>query len=148
MSIWNFMKEMNQFQTQLKELTQANAFGSWPRVAFLPGLSGRHFPLLNLSSDDENIVVEALAPGLAADSLKVSAIRDKLTIAGEKANSGVADEKYHRNERSAGKFTRTIEMPTPIQPDKVSAEYTNGIIKIVLPKAEESKPRQIDIKIS
>lgn len=148
MSIWNFMKEMNQLQTQLNELTKAKPFGSWPRIAFLPGLSGRHFPLLNLSTDEENVVVEALAPGLAPDSLKVSAVRDKLTITGEKAKAEVADEKFHRNERSAGKFTRTIEMPVFIEPDMVSADYTNGILKIVLPKAEESKPRQIDIKIS
>ncbi len=147
MTIWNFLKEMDQLQSQLGELARLNSVSGWPRMAFMPGVSARHFPMMNISSDDQNIVVEALAPGLATESLKVTAVRDKLTISGEKARSKVESDKFHRSERSAGKFTRTIELPTPIDPDRVQAEYTNGILKITLPKAEESKPRQIEIKL-
>ena len=103
--------------------------------------------MMNISSDDQNIVVEALAPGLDTESLKVTALRDKLTISGEKAKVKVDGDKFHRNERSAGKFTRTIELPNPIDPDKVQAEYNSGILKITLPKAEEARPRQIEIKL-
>ncbi len=147
MSIWNFLKEMDQLQSQLGELARLNSISGWPRMAFLPGVSARHFPMMNISSDDQNIVVEALAPGLATESLKVTALRDKLTISGEKARINVDSEKYHRSERSAGKFTRTIELPIPIDPDRVQAEYNNGILKISMPKAEEAKPRQIEIKL-
>jgi HSP20 family protein len=126
MSIWNFLKEMDQLQSQLGELARMNAINGWPRMAFLPGVSARHFPMMNISSDDQNIVVEALAPGLDTETLKVSALRDKLSISGEKARIKVGAEKFHRNERSAGKFTRTIELPVPINPDRVQAEYTNG----------------------
>ena len=148
MSIWNFLKEMDQLQSQLGELARLNSVGGWPRMSFLPGLSSRHYPMMNVSADDQNIYVEALAPGLDSQSLKVTAIRDKLTISGEKATLKVASEKYHRNERSAGKFTRTIELPTQINPDKVAAEYNSGILKITLPKSEEAKPRQIEIKVN
>ncbi len=147
MNIWNFLKEMDQLQSQLGELSRLNAVSGWPRMAFLPGVSARHFPMMNISSDDQNIVVEALAPGLDTESLKVTALRDKLTISGEKAPIKVDSEKFHRNERSAGKFTRTIELPNPIDPDKVQAEYNNGILKITLPKAEEARPRQIEIRL-
>lgn len=147
MSIWNLLKEMDTLQSQLGELSRFGNLGSWPKMAFLPGVSARHFPLMNVSGDDQNIYVEALAPGLATETLKVTALRDKLTISGEKAKSKIAEDKFHRNERAAGKFTRSIELPTPINPDKVAADYKQGILTITLPRAEEAKPRQIDIKI-
>lgn len=147
MSVWNFLKEVDQLQSQLGELARLNWVGGWPRMAFMPGVSARHYPMMNISSNDQNILVEALAPGLDVETIKVSAIRDKLTISGEKARVKVPSEKFHRNERSAGKFTRSIELPTSIDPDKVQAEYTNGILKITLPKVEEAKPRQIEIKL-
>jgi HSP20 family protein len=74
-------------------------------------------------------------------------MRDKLTISGEKAKLDVSDDKFHRNERAAGKFTRTIEVPAPIDADGVEAEYKQGILRITMPRAEEAKPRQIDIKL-
>jgi HSP20 family protein len=146
MSIWNLLKEMEHLQNQMGELANAN-FKQWPKLAFLPGVSARHFPLLNLSSDDQNVYVEALAPGVNTDTLKVTALKDKLTISGEKTRLEVEEDKFHRSERAAGKFSRTIELPVPTNPDAVSAEYKNGIIKITIPKAEEAKPKQINIKL-
>jgi HSP20 family protein len=117
------------------------------RASFLPGRQARGYPLVNLSEDRDAIYAEALAPGVDPATLDVSVMRDRLTISGEKISgaSGVKQEDFHRNEREAGKFVRTIRLATEVDADKVRADYKNGLLKIVLPKAEEAKPKQIAV---
>lgn len=148
MSVWNFLREMDELQSQLGELSRFGALRGLPRTAFLPGVSARHFPMINIASDEQKIVIEALAPGLDTDSLKLQALANRITISGAKAKLNVEPEKYHRNERSTGKFTRTIELPTQIDPEKVTAEYKNGILVVNMPKAEKAKAHNVAIKIA
>lgn len=148
MSVWNFLREMDELQSQLGELNRFGALHGLPRMSFLPGVSARHFPMINIASDDQKVVIEALAPGLDTDSLKVQALQNRITISGEKSRLNVEAEKFHRNERSTGKFSRTIELPTQIDPEKVTAEYTNGILKVTMPKAEKAKAHNVAIKIN
>lgn len=120
-----------------------------PQIAFLPGYSARSYPLLNLSEDKDHLYVEALAPGVDPQALDVTIVRNHLTISGEKPGSqGVAREAYHRNERAAGKFIRTIELPVEVDSNRIQAQYVDGLLKITLPKAEQAKPKQINIAIS
>lgn len=121
----------------------------YARSAFLPSLSARSYPLLNMSEDASSVYVEALAPGLNPETIEVTVLRDQLRIAGEKAaiNPDIKPEAYHRNERGAGRFTRVIGLPTEVDGDKVSAEYKNGLLLLTLPKHESAKPKQVTVKV-
>jgi HSP20 family protein len=119
------------------------------QASFLPGHAARAYPRVNVAEDADNITIEALAPGVDPEKLEITVVRNTLTIAGEKsAPEGVDREAYHRSERSAGRFVRTIELSTEVDPDKVQARYTNGLLVITLPKAEAAKPRQIQVSVS
>lgn len=119
------------------------------RVAFLPGQGARQYPLVNLSEDEGNLYVEALAPGVDPKSLDLSVLQGALTIKGEKLGlAQVTAEAYHRNERAAGRFTRTIELPVEVDATRVQAEYRNGLLVVTLPKAEAAKPKQIQISVA
>ncbi len=118
------------------------------RVAFLPGRSARAYPLTNVSEDSENVYVEALAPGLNPEKLELTVLGNTLTISGEKpAPEGVSRDAFHRNERSAGRFMRTIDLPAEVNSDKVAARYANGLLRITLARADAARPRQVQITV-
>lgn len=146
---WNPFAEMDLLRREIDRVFEGFGGKNWNwRSAFLPGSNARSYPLVNLSENEEEIVVEALAPGLDPQSLDVSIKGSTLTITGEKlALEGVSPEAYHRNERAAGKFVRSIELETEIDEDKVSARYENGILLVTMPKSEKAKPRQITVDV-
>ncbi|MGC9327042.1 MAG: Hsp20/alpha crystallin family protein [Candidatus Hinthialibacter sp.] len=120
------------------------------RFAFLPGINARTYPKINLYDDENNYYVEALAPGIDPSKFEVSITGGVLTLSGEKtaAPGGNKPEAFHRNERAAGRFVRTIELPNKVDANNIKAEYKNGILFITLPRAEESKPKAIEVKVS
>src|SRR5690606_16938081 len=83
------------------------------RTAFLPGRAARRYPLINLAEDRDHIYLEALAPGVDPASIDLSVVRNVLTLAGEKRRhpDSIQPEAFHRSERAAGKFVRTITLP-------------------------------------
>lgn len=145
---WDLFRELNQIRREFDRVFNENGPRlPFSRVSFLPGRGARQYPLINIRDDKESIYVEALAPGVDADSLDISAVNSTLTISGEKkaACEDVSNEAYHRCERASGKFIRTIELTTPFDADRIAAEYKNGLLLITLPKVEAAKPKRIAI---
>jgi HSP20 family protein len=110
---------------------------------------GGVFSPLNITESENNLYVRAELPGVDAQEIHISATTDSITLTGERKVPKVSEEiGYHQRERDFGTFKRIINLPTKINTDKISASYKNGILIVVLPKAEEMQPKQIKITTS
>lgn len=149
---WDPFREMEALRREVERAFEDFGQGRQPawRSAFLPGVSARSYPLMNAAEDKDSVYIEALAPGLDPQSLEVSVQNDTLRIAGEKTpiKADIKPEAYHRAERGAGRFVRTLALPTAIDADKVKAEYKNGLLLLTLPKHEKAKPKQISVAVN
>jgi len=107
------------------------------------------FPLMNVTEDPDNYYVRAELPGIKADELNISITGSGLSVAGERTIPAENEKAgYHRREREAGKFSRVVGLPSEVDTSKVEARCVDGLLTVVLPKAEEAKPKQIAVKIS
>jgi len=152
---WDLFREMDNLRHEMNRAFRNVGFGGWmnnpvKRFAFLPGEAARVYPLLNVSEDEHSVYVEALAPGLDPASLSINVAQGQLNISGEKPalDENVPREAYHRNERAAGRFVRSITLPVEVDQGNAKAEYKNGILLVSLPKAEAAKPKQIAVKVA
>ena len=95
--------------------------------------------------DDEKFTVRAEIPGVALGDIRISVEGQKLTIAGERKLEDEEGVSYHRRERPAGTFDRTLTLPAPFAADGVRARYEHGVLTINLPLAEAARARQIEV---
>jgi HSP20 family protein len=104
------------------------------------------YPAMNIWAQDESLVVTAEVPGVDPENIEVSVVNEMLTLSGERAPDPVEEgAQYHRQERGYGKFSRTIQLPFPVDAQKVEAVFKNGVLHITLPRKEEDKPRKIKV---
>lgn len=145
---WTPLDGMHTLHRELDRFLRGHRRQSGLRTAFLPGRAARQYPLLNVSEDAEAVYVQALAPGLKTDSIAVTVQGNTLSLAGEKAgHDGVEASSFHRSERAAGRFHRTLELQTEIDETQVSADYRDGILSIRLPKDQRARARNIKVSI-
>jgi HSP20 family protein len=104
-------------------------------------------PSVDIFENDNEVVVKAELPGMTAKDIDVKLENNILTLKGERHFEKEAkEENYHRIEREYGTFSRTFALPTAVDGEKVTAEYKDGVLKIVLPKREEKKAKPIKVE--
>jgi HSP20 family protein len=105
-------------------------------------------PSVDISETKDNFVVKAELPGLEAKDVNVSISGDVLTIKGEKkTEEEEKDEHYHCVERYSGSFQRVFQLPSGVKTDMIEATFDKGVLRVTLPKVEEARKKEIDIKV-
>jgi HSP20 family protein len=143
LAAWRPLRELDNLKKEMDKLWD-RFFREGPLEVF----RGEGSISVDISETKNNLIVSAEVPGIEPGDLDISLSGNRLTIKGEKKQiKEEKDESYHRIERRYGSFSRTIELPVEVDSSKVDATYKNGILKIVLPKVEKEKAREIKIKV-
>ena len=136
---------LHQFQNEIDRL-----FGApLAALARTSALVSGWVPALDAFEDKDSYVVKIELPGMKREDIQVSFHDGELTVSGErKPAEQLKDADVSRAERYFGRFERTVSLPTTVASDKISAQYKDGVLAITLPKAEQAKPRQIDVNVN
>lgn len=102
-------------------------------------------PLVDVRENTKEIVVDVEIPGVNSKDVKVKIDKGILYIEGEKKLENTEKSDYYKTERYCGAFVRSFSLPTSANPEKISASYDKGVLKIVVPKKKEAVPREIEI---
>ena len=103
------------------------------------------FPPINVFQQGENLLAVLEVPGVDKSDLEIQAKGNAIRISGKKAISYPEGVSVHRRERSAGRFDRTLTVPMQIDADAIKAEYRDGVLALLIPRAESDKPRTVPI---
>src|SRR5664279_3686595 len=136
--------DVSQLQDRLEQLFGSHAQGSSIRAVS----RAVAFPALNVGTWAEAVEIYAFAPGSDASSIDVSVEENLLTVSGTRPAAGEREAKdvtVYARERFAGPFRRVVALPEDADSSRVEATYKDGVLKIVVPKRESSKPRQVQV---
>jgi len=132
-------REMDRLQREMNRLFEDQYPGRLRRAP--------SYPAMNIWTSNDGLIVTAEAPGVSPDDVDISVVGETLTLSGvrkpDELNEGA---RYHRQERGYGNFTRSIQLPFPVIVGEVEATFRDGVLSIVMPRAEEDKPRKIAVK--
>ena len=113
------------------------------------GLFSGWSPALDVYDEKDNFVVKAELPGLKKEEIDIAFHDGALTISGERKHERDHKEgETFRSERYFGKFQRSVTLPAAVDATKITASYKDGVLHVELPKAEEAKPKRIDVNVS
>ncbi len=135
---WDPFREMTQVQSQFNRLMDqvwgGNRQESW-------------MPAIDVFDQKDAVVLKAELAGMDPDDIQIEVEDNVLTLKGErKFEETVDEERYYRVERRYGSFQRSLALPQGVKADEIQAAYDDGILTVTVPKAEEEKPKKIEVK--
>lgn len=137
---WNPFREVAAMQRMMDRLMDE----TWNNVQPVFNASAL---ALDVHESADNYVVSAVLPGITPDKIDITFNDRTLTISAEIPQPEIPEGvRVLMNERIYGKFSRSVSLATPVDSDKIAAEYVNGVLTLTLPKAESAKPRQIPVR--
>ena len=131
------LREIRRLQSEMSRVFEASTAA---RAA--------EFPPINAYANQDGAVITAELPGVRSDELNISVHRDSVTLSSERRTDADEARAYHRRERHQGRFNRTVALPFQIDPDRVEASMSAGVLTITLQRAEADKPKRITVQAS
>lgn len=110
------------------------------------GQAPEFVPSLDIREDADHFMVDVEVPGLKAGDIEVTFADNEMTLKGERKWEKKEGEVWHRAERGYGAFLRKVTFPAPVNGERIEATFEDGILTVKLPKAEEAKPRKVQIQ--
>lgn len=132
--LWERMEQMQREMNRLLENMR-------------PAIPGAVFPAINIYDNGEAYIAQAELPGVDPQEVEVTVTGNTLTLAGKRGDDPVAEKAaYLRRERAGGQFNRAFKLPEAVDSGKVQAIFRNGILQVMMPRAEQAKARKVSIK--
>lgn len=108
---------------------------------------GREYPAVNVFVRDADVVVTTELPGIDAEKLDITVMGDTVTLRGERAAEQPQNgEAFHRRERPAGTFARTVQLPFEVDASQTEAQYEKGVLRLKFTRPESTRPKKVTVK--
>jgi len=144
--LWEPFRDMLSLRDRMDRLFDEFTGRGWPEEESLT--TGVWNPPVDVYENKDSIVIKVDIPEVKKEDVEISVQGNTLTLRGERKHEREVQEKdYYRMERSYGTFSRSFILPGTVEPDKIEATFAGGVLTITLPKKEESKPKQITVKV-
>lgn len=142
---WNPWTEILALQNEMSRMFDPTAQFAAPGRGTLP--TAGFAPAVDVLRHEDELVVKVDLPGMKKEDLEITLLNNRLSIRGEKKDTAeVQSDRVHRTERFFGRFERVVELPNPVDGEKIRATFTDGVLEVHAPLRAEAKPRQITVE--
>ncbi len=146
LTLWEPVREVMNLQRVMDRMLE-ETLGPWYQPVADSGRWGRRYVPVDIYTTDENVVILAALPGLRPEDVDITFEGNTVTLRGEFAQPTEENINWHLQERYYGPFERTITLNIPVDMDHAEAFFENGLLKLIIPKAEEIRPKKIKVHV-